>query len=781
MNKKICDVESILKDLNDDSNVISRFPVRVVFTNSITQYRKIVEEMSLDAKTIKLGDFCSGDDTIPDIDKLINYVKKAVNEVLMVPSIGEYLRFAIKPERIYHKFASLLSLETNSKTRLWVPIYCAKTYFDELVGKLDFRHDEHFYEVNDEVEVPLFNVTIFSLNFKDCINIQNIVPNIKSWFSLWDDGYIQTDKILITQKHALIDNVGGIYSIYKITSPHSYILDSISNGDQLNEEFGSEKMWSMLAKFLSPKNKTIESLILSGLNIIEFEPYSILNRWNELAGNDCFGRWLFWLWYKLNGSPDNTYISYATSLSNNYKDISTQIEIAIMNKNASQMLKEEWITQRAKALQMLNMKTRSIRFWNQFENIKDLKHKLRLLTTHTFEEKVKIVEIVSEIFNSGEDVSYVAPLLKEKYIELYIYLNHQYEFEQKELNTYFDYYKLLKIKNIFDNGIQALNEKCDLNSIPSRGNLLNNIKVKENTFFLWIDGMGLEWLDLIVSKIKMNCTNIEIKIQVAGAKNPTVTSRNNAWDSMDVPYEKFDKLDAKSHIKDKSEIKSYFEVLVHQLDIMNEIAQKAVSLLQEHDTIVITADHGLSRMAALAFHELKAIEPPPNAIVENLGRYCILINEDHVDISRTYRDDKYLLFKSHNHFTASGNAPGEIHGGMTPEEFLVPIITIKNIKTLSYKENKPIIFNILENKIKPNEIGAVVIKIKFESDIDSLKATISKIEGNCQNISNGLWEVSFNGLKPNSYKLKLFPNNIYNDDEIEIIVETRGFIENVLF
>lgn len=781
MEEKILDVESITKYLKEESDGISRFPARVVFTNSIIQYKKMVEEMALNAKKIFLREFCNGDDTIPNIDELIDLVKKSVNEVLVVPSIGEYLRFAIKYERISQKFASLIRLETNSKTRLWLPIYCAKTYFDEVVGQLDFRHADHFYEIKDEDKVSPFNVTVFSPSFEEIIVTQNIIPNLKSWFSLWDEGLFQTNKILITKKHALIDNTGGIYSISKITSPYYYILDNITNISQLNEELGNEKMWSMLAKFVNPNNKTIKSLILSGLNIREFEPYSILKRWDELAENDCFGKWLFWLWYKLNNTSEHSYISYAISLSNNFKDIPLQIEIAIMNKNAPQISKNEWLIQRSKALLMLNIRKRSSKFWNQFESIQDIWQKLRLLTAQTFEEKVKIVEVVSEVLKSGEGISSLTPLLNEKYAELYDYLNPQYKFEYKELNAYFDYYKLLKIKNIFDADIQTLNERCDLEIIPARGNLLTSIKAKEDAYFLWIDGMGLEWVDLIIKKIESKCANIEYKIQVAGAKNPTITSHNNAWDSMDAPFEKYDKLDSKSHIKDKSEINSYFEVFVQQLDIMNEIADKIASLLQSHNTLVITSDHGLSRMAALAFHELRAVEPPPKAIVENLGRYCILENDRNLDISRTYHDDNYLLFKSHNHFTSSGNAPGEIHGGMTPEEFLVPIIMIKNKKSLVHKSRQPIKYSIIENKVKPNDNGIVLIKIRFESEIDSLKATINKIEGECRFVSNGLWEISFIDLKPNAYKLKLYPNNLYNEDETEIFVETRGFIEDNLF
>ncbi len=56
----------------------------------------------------------------------------------------------------------------------------------------------------------------------------------------------------------------------------------------------------------------------------------------------------------------------------------------------------------------------------------------------------------------------------------------------------------------------------------------------------------------------------------------------------------------------------------------------------------------------------------------------------------------YVVMKTYEHFKQSGNAAGgntdenavagEVHGGMTPEEYLVPVIIVSRIKPLPVEE-----------------------------------------------------------------------------------------------
>ncbi|HOO25570.1 MAG TPA: hypothetical protein PKW24_03050, partial [Clostridiales bacterium] len=130
------------------------------------------------------------------------------------------------------------------------------------------------------------------------------------------------------------------------------------------------------------------------------------------------------------------------------------------------------------------------------------------------------------------------------------------------------------------------------------------------------------------------------------------------------------------------------------------------ALLGKYNRVILTGDHGSSRLAALLFHEVNNfwIEPPENSKVRSFGRYVELDNEAfQVPLQTTMElvrdaERKFVVMKTHEHFKQSGNAAGgntdevavagEIHGGMTPEEYLVPVIVLSRKKPLPLPHQK---------------------------------------------------------------------------------------------
>jgi hypothetical protein len=126
-------------------------------------------------------------------------------------------------------------------------------------------------------------------------------------------------------------------------------------------------------------------------------------------------------------------------------------------------------------------------------------------------------------------------------------------------------------------------------------------------------------------------------------------------------------------------------------------------MLKKVNRAIVTGDHGSSRLAALLFHDSGnfAVEPPKNAIVRSFGRFVELKDDSYVSLTpsmeRTELDGKhFVVMKTYEHFKQSGNAAGgntdenavagEVHGGMTPEEYLVPVFVVSRKKPLSAKE-----------------------------------------------------------------------------------------------
>ena len=195
----------------------------------------------------------------------------------------------------------------------------------------------------------------------------------------------------------------------------------------------------------------------------------------------------------------------------------------------------------------------------------------------------------------------------------------------------------------------------------TRSSLLNAIRCSKDAYYLWVDGMGVEWIDMLIEKVVQRKEELKNPVvEIGMAVMPTTTFANmKKADSETVSY-KFDRFDSLSHIKDKSDC-NYFSIIDKQFEMIGSIADLIVQLSNDHPQklIVVTADHGMSRMAAKAFHEKQGITPPKGAEIKNLGRYCILPHGvSPYDFSHAYKEDNCLAFRDHSHFVCSGYAPG---------------------------------------------------------------------------------------------------------------------------
>ena len=141
--------------------------------------------------------------------------------------------------------------------------------------------------------------------------------------------------------------------------------------------------------------------------------------------------------------------------------------------------------------------------------------------------------------------------------------------------------------------------------------------------------------------------------------------------------------------------------------MFSDAAKKVEELLENHEYVVVTGDHGSSRFAALAFHQENVIpiSAPKSSTVRSFGRFCELDDNtgDIIALPHTVlatsNGKRYLVMDNYQHFSVSGNAAGgntdehdvvgEIHGGNTAEERLVSVIVIKRKQPLPPVTCKP--------------------------------------------------------------------------------------------
>ncbi|MDR0287934.1 MAG: hypothetical protein LBI03_09575, partial [Clostridiales bacterium] len=185
---------------------------------------------------------------------------------------------------------------------------------------------------------------------------------------------------------------------------------------------------------------------------------------------------------------------------------------------------------------------------------------------------------------------------------------------------------------------------------------------------------------------------------------------------------------------------------------------------------------------------------PENAKLGSFGRFCELpegaTDTVHADDYEHVKNGEkaYFVIKNYEHFSVSGKAiskdqnnealSGEIHGGKTPEEFLVPIIILnRNAKTES-----TININFTpETQVVYKKDNIIVVKLDFNININMLEANIGSIEGECKKISDKSWEIIYNNLDKKAYSMELTADGLLLETNAFFFFLSKGFDEQDYF
>ena len=767
-------------DINDVGKLIEkdreklRFTARVFLTNNIHVYFSLLDLLENKAeRLIHLSDpdVCTGNDTIPNMRNVVEALEVAKDKDILITSVAEYLRMAQNVEKNAASIPSILRREGHSTKRVWIPLFGAKALFEEAAGVLE---EERFRDCVYEVvgEPSGFEVTVLPPSFKS-VTRESAYSGMRAWLTAWDTKTVKSKAVLFTRHAKNIAMTDGIYTIQVVLDPFGYVLQQFPNeGQHLSKGLGSDDQWlSLLKDGISPGQK-IGDVLCRRLNIMKFDIIQLLTRWRN---SDEIEKWMVWLWYKLGLNTSSDYCSMAISSANSYSQLSSLIINKIFDYVENPNF-ELFAKQRNEAVQAMGIRELGNSFWEKFDELNDDRKRLKILSGNTDEQKVRIIEMLGRLLKDGKRIQDYKMVLQEKYPDLVTYL-FENDILPEELSAYFIQYKNTKIRDEFSLEASEKAESVNIYEYDTRSQILNKIYLdNQNAYFLWIDGMGVEWIDLLLKKIKSRM-NIQCQydVKVGTAVIPTVTSVNMSFADPKTVTQKIDDLDHIGHRKDKAEI-NYFSVVVKQINKINEIATEIVSLLEGHECVVITADHGMSRLAAKGFHEVNGTNPPRNAEVCNLGRYCICAEKPQMSYSHTVCTDNVIAYKSYNHFTSSGYAPGEIHGGASPEEVLVPIITIFN-KYAGKRATKSTYK--LTNEVLVNGNGEGTVFIATTGPVDNLQLELGGDILTAVRKNEGKWEVYLRELRPNKeYSVKVYLNKKYTAQEEIIKTKSAGIAVN---
>jgi hypothetical protein len=779
-------IEQIIALINKEKEQSSRFPVRVILVETLSQYKQLVEGLKKVCDNVfRISEYCDAEDIFPSIDRIKNKILTSPFSCHLIMSMAEYLRLGYQRELpgTSPQFAGLFNWQQDSTSyrKVLIPLYACEQIFEQVIGKLDERHKEHVWRVHSEDCTEQFVLSIFSKEFTDIVQSGQVAFGIRDWLNRWDDGIIGTRYSLITKQHKYAQISQGIYSTNKITGIFEYAINSLEDGNRLKQEWGSNDNWVFFAKTINNAH-TISEVINKGHNMLEFDAFSVLAKWNYIDDNQ---RWLFWLWYQL--YTNNDYISHAVSLATHYSEIPQKIKIAIISMHKDE--EDQWLDERKKAIDQLKFHDNNEEFLNLIDQIPDKKRRLRLLSCEWHEERVYTVKIISQLLNERVAINDIFNIIKDKYSLLANYIQPKWGYEWDQLDEYFRLYKEYKLRNIYSGEINVSLDKSAMifESIDTRYSLIKKFASEsDKTFILWIDGLGAEWSSLLLSQILLLDPGIKYNIGTGKAMLPTETKYNNQWDDLGYPHKKLERLDKLGHNGEPDD-HDYYSCIVKQLEVINEFANKAIGWLKDYDTVIITADHGTSRLAALAFHDLIGVKPPLNATLGSFGRYCEISGD--IKQSDTHPSTKkiknYFVFRTHEHYQSSGNAagvnnteiasPGEVHGGMTPEEMLVPVIAL-------YKKQKIVVkkvnYSIDCTPVQPNANNEIELTLRFDSRVSIVEVTSKDKDAICTSNDGVEWRVTFKSLSFGDHTLDVYADNKLLDKHECFTVITRGIIVN---
>ena len=233
---------------------------------------------------------------------------------------------------------------------------------------------------------------------------------------------------------------------------------------------------------------------------------------------------------------------------------------------------------------------------------------LPFLNCGTTAERVEILRRASL-----EDLSYGLP---KQYGELFPtladYFSNEFDYDDEAVTAYFKEYRQLKVSNTITDGFikQAFNSVVP-KSYPTRDSIIAELAEQSDTALLVVDAMGAEYMPLLVALANRCGMNIESQAVVT-AKLPTETIFNTIkWDeSRTLPEIKsVDNIVHNGAAKHEVSIpeRNFAETLrVFETEIMNRIADG----LTRFARVVVTADHGATRLAVIARSENKGITLP---------------------------------------------------------------------------------------------------------------------------------------------------------------------------
>lgn len=746
--------------------VTSRFPCRAIMVKNVKQYCELLSELKKisDIRIVQVSELFSNADVMPRFETL--KAPQYQNQWVILTGISEYLRLFSKKEQSDRRFASLWSYQApaSSTGRIIIPLWgCEAQWFDSALNLTgDLRQQDFYYDCSDPDEPEQkMNLMILSGVFEKYVAKLDALQGtlkigLQDWFDYWTDPSAdQENFVLLTKRCNSIVTTNGNVSIHVVADTLAFIKEHMPGAEILTEDNCTADMQNILLDY-ALKGMALDAALLKVLNVSIFSGVDIMGKWKSMPESH---KQFVELW--LNMHPEDSYTNHCFRNARNIGEIPDAIMLEIFNVRQD---KPEWVDEYHQLMSVMAIEPDE-RFFDELDKIPVYETRLDFVTGNSKKERIYLIRMVGKWMKVDYEQVSASTKLRQIYPELFFYLDHTINQKDVDIKGYMSRYKAHKLENTLpeDDDVYFAGFQTDV--YDNRYSILAD-NVDSDTVILWIDALGVEWLPLLNWSITENCDGTISSISVGQAALPTETCFNDLWNSMDTHYRKLDKLDKLAH-KGVIDEPDYYACIEEQLSFVAGVHKPINDLLKKHHRVIVTGDHGTSRLAARFFHVKDGFSAPKNATVCSHGRYCKVAESVGYAITNTRmfkRADgvQYIVYTNYDHFKQSGFAAGEdddnaiygeVHGGATPEEMLVPIIVINsNIDT-------PLSGTWEKNSVKIF-MKKARLSLSFNKPVQKLQVKVAGIDADVASTDGGnRWNVTIPGIKDGPYTAHVLANN----------------------
>lgn len=327
---------------------------------------------------------------------------------------------------------------------------------------------------------------------------------------------------------------------------------------------------------------------------------------------------------------------------------------------------------------------------------------LQFLNCGTFSEKVEIVRRAAE-----ESFSDRLPWLYGELCPILADYLSPYDTGNNMVTDYFKKYRKLKLSDTLTDAfaLQAYNAFVP-SEIPTRDSVLEPLSQQKDTALLVVDAFGVEYLPALIAMAKRCGLNLAPP-QITSANIPTDTEFNRIqWDAERTlpPVKGVDNIVHDGTEKhEASSPESCFASTLCKIE--TDVIKQIRVGLSSFSRVVVTADHGSSRLSVIAKRDGKSRNIPWKSDEEPLNwRYTKALKgvQRPMECESQYypdSDETYWVARGYYRFPKKGGKKYALHGGASLEERLVPVLIFtKSTDTNTAVAEQPVQKQVAELK-----------------------------------------------------------------------------------